>query len=129
MFIRESVMRCVNRVFSLLLLSSLAVLAGCSGGGSRNNPIPPPSGGFSPADLNGTYVFSTAGNDVNGNFLVIAGSFSANGNRGITGGTLSVSGADVGGAVSNTPVGGNSSYIVTTDGRGQALLKTSTALG
>ena len=122
-------MASVNRLFSLLILSSLAVLAACGGGGSRNNPIPPPTGGFTPSSLNGTYVFSTAGNDVNGNFLIIAGSFSANGNRGITGGVLSLSGVGVGGTVSNMPVGGGSSYIITSDGRGQAQLKTSTALG
>ena len=111
----------VKRLLSLLAVFSLSLLAACGGGGAHNNPLPPPSGGFTPADLNGTYVFSTAGNDSAGGFLNIAGTFTANGNLGITSGTISISGGAVGTA-SNVAVGGNSSYILTADGRGQITL-------
>jgi hypothetical protein len=119
----------VNRLWSFVVVYSLAFLAACGGGGSHITPTPPPSGGFGLSSLKGTYVFSTAGFDVTGNFLSIAGTFSANGSGGITGGTMTVSGPSIGGSASNQPIGNNSSYILTSDGRGQAQLKNSTTLG
>src|SRR4029077_4417160 len=87
--LRGSVMPSVNRLLSVLIVSSLAALSACGSGGSHINPTPPPTGGFSPASLNGTYVFSTLGSDaVNGSLLAIVGTFTANGSGGITGGTV-----------------------------------------
>jgi hypothetical protein len=109
-----------NRLVLPIILSSLAVLAGC--GSSTNKVVPPPSGAFSNTDLNGTYTFSVAGSDVNGP-MSIAGSFTA---CGCSAGTIS------GGAVDfddpalpnafNSAVGTNSTYSITADGRGTASL-------
>jgi hypothetical protein len=114
----------VNRLFSLLIVSSLAVLAGC-GGGSRNNPTPPPSGGFLLSDLNGTYVFSTIGVDATNNFLTMVGTFSANGSGGITGGTVDINDPGFGIPVRGLAITGGK-YSVTSDGRGQATLSART---
>jgi hypothetical protein len=107
----------------MFVLATLAALAGCS---STNKVTPPPTGGFSNTDLNGTYVFSTAGSDASGNFLTMLGAFSA---CGCTGGTISAGGS----LVINDPAfvltaptapvtitGGT--YTVGVDGRGTATL-------
>jgi hypothetical protein len=121
-------MRSVNRLSLLFILSSLAVLGACGGGGSHINPTPPPSGGFTPSSLNGTYVFSTSGVDSTGVFITIVGAFTANGSGGITAGTVNFTGGNVG-TVTSQPLGGGSSYIVNADGRGTATLATTTILG
>lgn len=117
----------------LSLLSVLAVLAGCSNGNGVTNPVPPPSGGFSKSNLNGTYVFSISGTDQgNGAPYAIVGTFTANGNGSITGGTLDLndaafaSNSPVINPVANSPISGSSSYNVGVDGRGQAKLVTNT---
>jgi hypothetical protein len=122
-----------------IVLSSLAVLAGC-GSSSSPAPIPPPGGSFSNSDLSGTYVFSVSGTDANGNSFAMLGTFTANGSGGngvggITGGTVDINDAGfplstpVIAAVANAPISSSSSYSVGVDGRGKATLSTSTPFG
>jgi hypothetical protein len=117
----------VNRLFSVLIVvSSLAVLSACGSGGSHINPTPPPTGGFTPASLNGTYVFSTLGSDaVNGSLLAIVGTFTANGSGGITGGTVDMNDSGFSAPVRGLAITGGK-YSVTSDGRGQATLSART---
>jgi hypothetical protein len=110
-------------VLPTFVLLSLAILAGC--GSSANPVVPPPTGSFTNADLNGTYVFSIVGSDNVGSFVAITGAFTANGmggNGGITGGTIDINDSSTT-PVTNSPITGGS-YTVTADGRGQAALTT-----
>jgi len=116
-----------NRLVLSVILSSLAVLAGC-GGGSYNHATPPPSGGFSNSDLNGTYVFSVTGSDFSFAFLTMVGTFTANGNGGITGGTVDMNDPLFTAPLVNQPITGGT-YAITSDGRGKATLSTSTPFG
>src|SRR4051812_38315760 len=105
-----------------VILSSLAVLAGCGGGGNNvKPPTPPPSGAFSNSNFNGTYTFSVAGSNTAGIFTM-AGTLVA---CGCTQGTISSGVVDVndptGPAVGAT-IGNNSTYDITSDGRGSARL-------
>jgi hypothetical protein len=123
-----------NRLVLPIILSTLAVLAGCSGNGNGiTNPVAPPSGSFSNSNLNGTYVFSVSGIDVNGAPYAVVGSFTANGSGGITGGTLDMNDAEFApnstAPIANAPISGSSSYHVGVDGRGQATLGISTPFG
>ena len=115
-----------NRLVFPVILSALAVLAGC---GSNTKVVPPPTGGFSNTNLNGTYVFSTSGTDAAGTSIFIAGAFTACGCSAgtISGGTLSYGDGTLGVVSSQTITGG--SYKVTVDGRGQAKLLNSSSLG
>lgn len=106
----------------LIILSALAGLAGC--GGSINTATPPPSGGFTNSNLNGTYVFSALGVDASGLPFSLAGSLQANGNGGITGGTLDLNDAGLTSVLSALPISGGN-YRVTADGRGKSTLTTS----
>jgi hypothetical protein len=119
-----------NRLVLPFVLSGLAVLAGCGGSGSSiTRPTPPPSGGFSQSNLNGTYVFSSSGTDSNGAPYAIVGTFTANGSGGITGGVLDLNDAafatstPVIAPVANASVSGGS-YSLGVDGRGQVKLNT-----
>lgn len=120
-----------NGTVLFLALSTLVFLVAC--GNSPPKVVPPPSGGFSNSNLNGTYVFSSTGVDAGtglsagGFFLTIVGAFVANGNGGITEGTLDLVSADPTLLASTNQAINNSSYHVTADGRGQATLNT--ALG
>lgn len=121
-----------NRLVLPIILSALAVLAGCSSSSSPT-PIPPPSGGFSNSNLSGTYVFSASGYDFNGDPYAMVGTLIANGKGGITGGTVDINDAGFPGnssgaiaPVANAAISGSSSYSVTVDGRGTATLGTST---
>lgn len=110
-----------NRIIVPVVFSALAVLAGCGGGTSVPAPVPPPSGNFSNADLNGTYTFSVAGANVNGVFAM-AGTFVA---CGCSGGTISSGTVDLNdpsGPAAASTIGSNSTYQVTADGRGIARL-------
>jgi hypothetical protein len=107
-----------------IILSSLAVLAGC--GSSTPSATPPPSGSFSKSDLNGTYVFSTSGSDGSGYLFTMAGTITADGNGGISGGTIDINDSDIqlsapvqlfGQAIS-----ASSNYTVGVDGRGKINL-------
>jgi hypothetical protein len=118
-----------NRIILPVLLSALALLAGC-GGSSNNvtNPTPPPSGGFSNSNLNGTYVFSASGSDqANGAPYALVGTLTANGSGAITGGAIDMIDAAFSGPVTNVSVSGT--YKIGVDGRTQATLAASTPFG
>ena len=118
-----------NAIVLLVALSALTFLAACGSGNSVTKPTPPPTGGFSNSNLNGTYVFSASGSDAStGDFLTIVGAFAANGSGGITGGAIDVIDPAVG-VSSNQPISSGSSYSITSDGRGQAKLNANTVLG
>jgi hypothetical protein len=111
-----------NRIILPLALLSLAALAACGGSGNNTiNPTPPPSGGFSSSNLNGTYVFSVGGIDSQGAPYALLGTFTANGQGGITGGAVDVNDADLSAPVPNSAIS-TSTYRVTVDGRGQVNL-------
>jgi hypothetical protein len=119
-----------NRLVVAMVFSALLLLIGCGGSGSTATINPPPSGSFSVSNLNGTYVFSIVGsvNDTTSDLIAITGTFTANGSGGITGGALDMNSSAFTGAVTNNPVTAGT-YTVTSDGRGQATLTTSTPLG
>ncbi len=112
-----------NRLILPVILSSLAALAGCGSSNSSTNPIPPPGGGFSNSNLNGTYVFSVSGTDnANSAPYAIVGAFTANGS-GITGGTIDFYDPAVSTPVANAAIN-SGSYFVGVDGRGKVNLST-----
>lgn len=104
-----------KRLFVPVAATLIALLAGC--GGSTKNPTP--QGGFTNANLNGTYAMSFSGIDANG-FFAVAGSITADGNGHITSGQLDVNEAPS--PVNATLTG---TYNVRADGRGVAGLVTS----
>ena len=112
-----------NRLVLPVILSSLAALAGCGSSSSPTNPVPPPGGGFSNSNLNGTYVFSVSGTDnANSAPYAIVGAFTANGS-GITGGTIDFYDPAVSTPVANAAIN-SSFYSVGVDGRGKVNLST-----
>ena len=114
----------------LVLSAGLVFLVFLVACGSGSNPAtPPPSGGFSVTNLNGTYVFSTSGTDASGAPIMIVGAFTACGCSGatISGGAFSFNDGTIGGASNQAITGG--SYTLTQDGRGQAQLSNSSGLG
>jgi hypothetical protein len=112
----------VRRV--LTLISTLALIILSVACGSNNNSAPSNPVGFTNSSLNGTYVFSSSGEDGLGGFAAIAGTLVANGTGGITGGTIDVVDSSFGSEPS--PVAqtiSSGSYEVSSDGRGQFTLK------
>lgn len=112
-----------------VILSALMVLAGCGGSGVTKS-TPPPTGGFSNSNLNGTYVFSVAGSDSGGNYMATVGTFTADGKGNITGGTLDFNDNATGPSPNQAVTGGN--YFIGVDGRPSAqigLLKLITSAG
>ena len=119
-----------NALALFLVLSTLALLAGCGNGSGITNPVAPPGGGFSKSDLNGTYVFSVSGTDnVNGAPIAIVGTLSANGSGGITGGTMDINDPNFTAPIPNLSISSSSNYNVGVDGRGTATLNVSTPFG
>jgi hypothetical protein len=118
-----------NRLVLPVILSALAISAGC--GNSTNNPVPPPTGGFSNTNFNGTYTFSVFGTD--GTTYAAAGTLVA---CGCAGGTISSGSIDLTDATAGAPllatnstIGSGSTYAITQDGRGKAkLMVTNSAL-
>jgi len=113
-----------NRLVLPVILSSLAVLAGCGSG--TNNPMAPPSGSFSNTNFNGVYTFSVLGADAgsgNGSVLGMAGSLTACGCAGgnISAGTVDL--VDNTGGTGPASIGNNSTYSISKDGRGFARLQ------
>jgi hypothetical protein len=115
-----------NSIVLLLALSTLSLLVGCGSSGSGiTTGVAPPSGAFSPSNLNGTYVFSVSGTDLdNGTPYAVAGTIIANGSGGITGGTIDMNDIAFGtaGAIIAAPVNNNGHYGVGDDGRGTATI-------
>lgn len=110
-----------TRLLSVFFAMFVAAFAGaCSGGGSGPTP-PPPTGGFSNADLNGQYAFLMSGTDING-FFGRVGVFVADGNGHITGGIEDVNNA----AGEQTLVFTNNTYSIGADGRGEINLTNAT---
>ncbi len=109
-----------NRLVLPIILSSLAVLAGCGSG--TKNPTAPPAGAFSDTNFNGTYTFSVLGFDANSSEFAMAGSLTACGCAAgtIAGGSVDV--VDNTGTDSAAALGSNSTYSITSDGRGFARL-------
>ena len=118
----------MKRLLFGLALAAAHWSAACSNGGTT--VLPPPVGGFSNADLKGTYSFVTNG-EVFANGAIIAtplartGSFVADGNGGITGGVEDINSA---GAFNGPFTISGGSYSVFKDGRG-ALTLTITSNG
>jgi hypothetical protein len=105
-----------NIVLGLGLLSLVAAV-GC--GSSGNIPLPNPSGNFSNASLQGSYVFEMHGFDAtSGNPYREVGVFSADGNGNITGGIDDSSFSAVGTAITG-------SYSIGKDGTGFVGFNTS----
>jgi hypothetical protein len=124
------VMSVRNALALFLVLSTLALLAGCGNGSGITNPVAPPGGGFSKSDLNGTYVFSVSGTDnFNGAPIAVVGTLSANGSGGITGGTMDINDPNFTAPIPNLSISGSSNYNVGVDGRGTATLDVSTPFG
>jgi hypothetical protein len=115
-------MSLLNRVFlPALAVVGLGFLVACSSSSSHSTP--PPSGGFSNTDFNGTYVFSISGSDTNGN-LAMAGAITACGcsNGSLSAGTVDIvdSSGVVASAAAITTAG--SGYAVNSDGTGTLRL-------
>src|SRR5271157_2361800 len=105
-----------NLVLPVIAVLSLSFLVAC--GSSSPVGTPPPGGGFTNSNLNGTYVFSTSGQDTSGVFIALTGVFTA---CGCSAGTISSGGAlDANdpnlGTLVGTPITGGS-YSVGADGR------------
>ena len=128
-----------NGTVLLVALSTLLFLAACGNNGtSIATPVAPPSGSFSNSNLNGTYVFSISGFDsTNGVPYTMLGTFTANGSGGngkgsITGGTLDINDPDTSvftAPVAGVQITGSSTYSVSIDGRGQAVMVTNITSG
>ncbi len=110
-----------------LIFSAVAALAlltvSCGGSGSSFPTPPPPTGGFSNANLKGTYAFSMSGTDANANpgaFIARVGSFVADGSGNISMGMEDVSDAGIVNTVQFT--GGT--YSVQANGKGTLTLNT-----
>jgi hypothetical protein len=105
-------------------LASLAVAVGCGGSGVV---IPHPTGNFSNASFQGSYVYEIHGVLVDGTPYREAGVITADGNGKITGGIDGFANPNTAGAVqSSASVTGT--YTIANDGTGQILLG-STGLG
>lgn len=100
------------------------MMAGCGGGPSTTGPAP---GGFTNANLNGSYAFALSGtNNLAGTFFSVAGSFQANGNGTITGGMEDINSPGTATLLTNVPITGT--YVVRSDGRTTATItETSTS--
>lgn len=109
-------MRC-KRFLLTVAATALTFVAGCGGSGSN----PTPRGGFTNANLNGTFAISFSGTDANG-FFAVAGTLTADGNGRITSGILDMNRSS--GVATNVPVSGT--YNIRADGRGVAGLTSST---
>jgi hypothetical protein len=111
----------VHKPFPLFvaIITVLAILTGCGGGGNSLS-FPPPQGSFTNASLSGPFAFSYTGSD-GGGFLAVAGSFQTDGAGHITSGMQDInSGFSI---FTNVSITGT--YTVRSDGRGSATLNSS----
>jgi hypothetical protein len=116
--------KCAQRLLTALVaIASILFMAAC---GSNSISIsPPPGGGFTDANLNGTYVISISGSDINGSgsFFAIVGTITADGNGHITAGTVDINDVGLGGVFLAQSLTA-STYNITPDGRGTGTLAT-----
>ena len=95
---------------------SLSFLVGCGGSGGPSNPGTGPAG-FSNASLNGTYVFTMAGQCASAcasaSVIQAVGIFKADGNGNVTNGSLDL---NIGGAYNGAPLTLSGTYSVNSDG-------------
>jgi hypothetical protein len=120
LFVKGDVMSLLHRVvLPALAVVGLGFLIAC--GSSSKNSVPPPSGGFSNSNFNGTYTFSSTGMDSSGNVLEIAGTITA---CGCSAGTISAGTVDViPDAAAGIAVNSSAShYTVNTNGTGTMTL-------
>jgi hypothetical protein len=127
-----------NGFVLLLALSALTFLVACGGSSSGiANPVAPPTGGFTNANLNGTYVFSIAGADqASGLPYAIAGTLTADGSGGngkgnITAGTIDINDSNTSeftAPVAGVSINSGGFYNVNVDGRGQITIGLSQAI-
>jgi hypothetical protein len=128
-----------NGFVLLLALSALTFSVACGGSSSGiANPVAPPTGGFTNANLNGTYVFSIAGADqASGLPYAIAGTLTADGSGGngkgnITAGTVDINDANTteftSGPIAGVPINSGGFYNVNVDGRGQITIGLSSSV-
>lgn len=105
-------------LLSFSFIGVLSLFIGCGGSSSR----PTPRGGFTAANVSGSYAFLVSGNDLNG-FFGIAGSLQADGAGNITSGVMDISENGSNGLpqpITNQSFTGT--YSVQPDGRGIANL-------
>jgi hypothetical protein len=126
-----------NGFVLLFALSALSFLVACGGSSSGvATPQAPPSGGFSNANLNGTYVFSVSGIDITGTPYAIAGTLTADGSGGngkgnITAGSVDINDGTTGqlsAPAAGVPINSGGFYSVSVDGRGQATIGLSSSI-
>lgn len=110
-------------VLPVIAIFFLAFLVACGSG--AHSPVPPPTGGFSNTNFNGTYTFSLLGANGNGVFAM-AGSLVACGCSAgtISGGSVEL--VDPVGATGASTIN-SGTYNITQDGRGKANLSISTS--
>jgi hypothetical protein len=124
-----------NAIVLLLALSTLTFLVACGNGNGSSIATAPPTGAFGASNLNGTYVFTVSGSDGDlGAPYAMTGTFTANGSGGITGGAVDITDPSdttefPDGPIFDASIGGNSSYRVGVDGRGQATLDVTSVSG
>ena len=115
----------VNRLFTLLALTVLALFVTGCGGGSSPAPPPPPAAKFSNASLSGQYAFSMSGSEHcagASSYFTRAGSFFADGKGNITSGLEDI---NVCTGVGTLQFSGGK-YSIGADGRGTLRLTNST---
>jgi len=111
-----------------VVLAAVAAVfaAGCSSSNNAPSTPPPVTGGFTNADLNGTYAFSMSGTDAGANFgafIARVGSFTADGNGHITAALEDVTDA---GSLPQLVQFTGGSYSIQANGRGTLTLLSST---
>jgi hypothetical protein len=111
-----------------VVLAAVAAVfaAGCSSSNNAPSTPPPVTGGFTNADLNGTYAFSMSGTDAGANFgafIARVGSFTADGNGHITAALEDVTDA---GSLPQLVQFTGGSYSIQSNGRGTLTLLSST---
>jgi hypothetical protein len=124
-----------NGFVLLLALSALTFLVACGGSSSGiSNPTPPPTGGFTNANLNGTYVFSVSGTDSNDASYAIAGTLTADGSGGNGKGNITAGAIDINdpsgltAPAAGVPINSGGFYSISVDGRGQITIGISQAI-
>lgn len=124
-----------NGFVLLLALSALTFLVACGGNSSGiSNPTAPPTGGFTNANLNGTYVFSVSGVDGSDGPYAIAGTLTADGSGGNGKGNISAGTIDINdpsgltAPAAGVSINSGGFYSISVDGRGQITIGLSQAI-